>query len=201
VTPREAEEPDPAYRATHLGPRPVLVVVTGIQGTGKSTVAAAAGEELHAAVLGHDWAMSGLRPYEAVEKSLDAMGPGARRAVGWSLLCALARSQLRHRRSVVLDGVAGEVELANCRHVAQDEGASMGLVVTRCSDLALLRSRIDRRQRSIPNWYELTWAHVEQTVATWEEPADADLVLETTRSWEHTEVNVRELVSRLRSNG
>jgi predicted kinase len=186
----EVVPPSPYDRGDHPGVRPVLVVVTGIQGTGKSTVAAAAGRMLDASVLGHDWAMSGLRPYEAVERSLDEMGPGARRAVGWSLLCALARSQLRQGRSVVLEGIVGEEELANCRRVAHDEGVSVVLVVTRCSDLALLRSRIEGRQRLIPNWYELTWDHVERTLGTWEEPQDPDLVLDTTMSWDGAESNL-----------
>jgi predicted kinase len=179
--------------------RPVLVVVTGVQGTGKSTVAAAAGEVLHSPVLGHDWAMSGLRPYESLEQSLEMMGPGARRAVGWSLLCALARSQLRHNRSVVLEGVAGEVKLTNCRHVANEEGSSMALIVTRCDDLTVLRSRIEVRRRSIPNWYELTWDHVQTTLAAWEQPNEPDLVVETGRPWEESKSILFEFLNRIRN--
>ncbi len=42
---------------------PVLVLVTGLPGTGKSSVADVVASELNAAVLAHDWAMSALRPY------------------------------------------------------------------------------------------------------------------------------------------
>jgi predicted kinase len=41
---------------------PFLVLVTGLPGTDKTTMADVAAAELRAPVLGHDWAMSGLRP-------------------------------------------------------------------------------------------------------------------------------------------
>ena len=85
---------------------PLLVLVTGLPGTGKSTMADVAAVAFGAPVLGHDWAMSGLRPYPELQTALDAMGLRGHRGVGWSILSALARSQLRHGRPVVLDGVA-----------------------------------------------------------------------------------------------
>ncbi len=84
----------------------LLVLITGLPGSGKSTMAAVAGRALGAPVLGHDWAMSGLRPYPELQDALDTMGVRGHRGVGWSLLWALARSQLRLGSSVVLDGVA-----------------------------------------------------------------------------------------------
>ena len=66
----------------------LLVLVTGLPGTGKSTMADVAAGELGAPALGHDWAMSGLRPYPELQHALDAMDPPGHRAVGWSLLWA-----------------------------------------------------------------------------------------------------------------
>ena len=86
---------------------PSLVLVTGLPGTGKSTVAEAIAQRLDAAVLAHDWAMSGLRPFSELQVVLDDMGLRGHRTVGWSILNALARLQLRSGRSIVLDGVAG----------------------------------------------------------------------------------------------
>src|SRR5580692_9628438 len=104
---------------------PVLVLVTGLPGTGKSTVADAVAGLLGTAVLAHDWAMSGLRPYPELQAALDHMTPPGHRAVGWSILRALARAQLRQGSSVVLDGVARLPEIGDCRHLADEEGAQM----------------------------------------------------------------------------
>jgi predicted kinase len=160
------------------GPSKLLVLVTGLQGTGKSTVAALAAERLGAPVLAHDWAMSGLRPYPEVQTALDAMGPPGHRAVGWSILSALARSQFRRGCSVVLDGVARTPEISLCRDLARDEGARFVLVMTQCADVELHRSRITGRQRQIPNWYELDWDHVQRARAAWETPKGLDLTLD-----------------------
>ena len=116
-----------------------------------------AAAELGAPVLGHDWAMSGLRPYPELQEALDAMALRGHRGVGWSILWALARSQLRRGRPVVLDGVARAPEVARCRALARDEGAPSVVVMTACSDAELHRSRIEGRQRGIPGWYELDW--------------------------------------------
>ena len=137
-----------------------LVLITGLPGTGKSTMAEEAGRTLGAPVLGHDWAMSGLRPYPELQEALDRMGLRGHRGVGWSLLWALARSQLRLGSSVVLDGVARAPEVEGTRQVAREEGAESLVVMTSCHDAELHRARVEGRQRQIPGWYELDWAHV-----------------------------------------
>jgi predicted kinase len=155
-----------------------LVLVTGLQGTGKSATADSAGRLLTAPVIAHDWAMSGLRPFPEVQSALDEMGPQGHRDVGWSLLFALGRSQLRRGISVVLDGVARAAQVQKCAQIAAEERARMVLILTTCSDLVLHRSRIESRRRNIPNWYELEWEHVERVRAEWEPPSSPDLIVD-----------------------
>jgi predicted kinase len=171
---------------------PTLVVVTGVQGTGKSTVSEAVAHLLHASVLAHDWAMSALRPFPEIQDALNSVEPPGHRAVGWSILAALARAQLRQGRSVVLDGVARAPEIARCRQTAHDESARSVVIVNRCADPGVHRGRIEGRQRVIPNWYELDWAQVQTTLAGWEPPDDVDLALEATDSWEENLLRLRE---------
>ena len=158
---------------------PLLVLVTGVPGTGKSTVAGVVGRHLDAAVLGHDWVMSGLRPFPAIQVVLDGMEPSGHGVVGWSIMNALARAQLRQGRSVVLDGVARVTEIEQCRGTAGQEAVRCVVVATRCSDGAVHRGRIEGRRREIPDWYEVEWDQVERSAARWTEPRGADLHLDT----------------------
>jgi predicted kinase len=159
------------------------VLVTGVPGTGKSTVADHAGRLLGAAVLAHDWAMSSLRPYPELQETLGSMDPPGHRAVGWSILRSLARSELRRDRSVVLDGVAREPEVASCRELVSTEDAELVLVAAECSDAELHRDRVVGRRRLIPDWYELEWGHVATARETWNHPTGVDLVLDASLPW------------------
>jgi len=158
--------------------RPTLVLVTGVQGTGKSTVADAAARLLGAPVLAHDWAMSALRPYGTIQQALDDMTPPGHGAVGWSILTALARAQLRRDAAVVLDGMARAPEVERCRAVAEEERSRFVVILTVLSDSAVHRSRIEGRDRGIPYWYELEWRHVQRSMATWSPPDQVDLTLD-----------------------
>ena len=127
--------------------QPILVLVTGLQGTGKSTVAGLVANLLGAPLIAHDWAMSGLRPFPEVQAALDAMEPPGHGRVGWSLLRALAQSELRRGSSVVLDGVARTPQVETLRLLAAEEGARFLVIMTECSDPVLHRSRVDGRAR------------------------------------------------------
>lgn len=159
--------------------QPVLVVVTGLQGSGKSTVAGLAANLLGAPLIAHDWAMSGLRPFPELQAALDVMDPPGHGRVGWSLLRALAQSQLRRRSSVVIDGVARAPQVETLRRLAAEEGARFFAIMTECSDLELYRSRVDGRTRGIPGWYELDWNHVEESRKSWDPNMAVDLTIGT----------------------
>jgi predicted kinase len=167
-----AREPEP--------PQPTLLLVTGLPGTGKSTVADQAAALLGAPVLAHDWAMSGIRPFRAVQDALESMVPSGHQPVGWSILYALARSQIRRGSSVVLDGVARSPYVEQCREVANQEGARFLAVLTECTDLDVHRIRIESRQRLIPDWYELDWEQVQRSRSTWDPLLPVDLTLQAT---------------------
>lgn len=159
--------------------QPILVLVTGLQGTGKSTVAELAANLLGAPLMAHDWAMSGLRRFPEVQAALDAMEPPGHGQVGWSLLGALARSQLRRGSSVVLDGVARAPQVETLRLLAAEEGARFMVIMTECSDSELHRSRVEERERGIPAWYEFDWSHVEESRKSWDPNMSVDVKVDS----------------------
>lgn len=154
--------------------KPLLVLTTGLPGTGKSTLAREVGRILDGTVLAHDWAMSGLRPFPEIQRVLDTEIEFGHRVVGWSILFALARAQLRSNTSVVLDGVARPGEILKLRHVAREEGVRSLVVLATCADVGIHRSRIEGRTRNIPHWYEVEWEGVAAARAIWEDPDDVD---------------------------
>jgi hypothetical protein len=71
------------------------------------------------------------------------------------------------------------------------------VVETYCSDVALHRSRVEGRQRSIPNWYELDWPQVEGSRETWQIPADSvDLRIDAANNWDANAALLDALISR-----
>lgn len=168
---------------------PSLLLVTGLPGTGKSTVASSAAETLGTSVLSHDWVMSGLGGYPEIQLALDEMEFGHRK-VGWSILTAVARGQLVEGRSVVLDGVARQAERDVLKALANWARASFVVVATHCSDLSTHRSRIESRERHIPGWQELTWEDVQRAAADWDW-IGGDLNLDAARSWPENEAALR----------
>ena len=162
-------------------PPPTLLLVAGPPGTGKSTLAEAAADRLGgAAMLAWDWVMAGLTPFDAIQDALRGLDHPTYARVGWSMLRNLAVAQLRQGRSAVLDGAARAPEIDATRQLAADEGVVGRVVVTRCRDTDLHRSRVEGRSRNIPGWHELDWDHVAGFLGRWHEPAGADLYLDAT---------------------
>ena len=97
----------------------------------------------------------------------------------------------------MLDGVAREPEVEGTRLVAGEEGAGSLVILTSCRDAGVHRSRVEGRQRQIPDWYELDWDHVERARASWAPPSDVDLVLEAADPAEENAARLEALLTPL----
>jgi predicted kinase len=166
-----------------------LIVFSGLPGTGKSALAEAIGRELGIPVFAKDWLegvllRSNVVPAET-EKQLGS--------VGYDLLTVLAERQLRLEQSVILDSVASTISIRNIwRDLAQRYKADWRVIECICSDSAVHRERLEKRQRGIPGWHELTWADVEY-VRSYFTPWDGNrLMLDSMRSMEKNSLEALE---------
>jgi predicted kinase len=175
-------------------PTPTLILITGLPGSGKSSLAQEVADELGCAVLGHDWTMTGLRSFPSVWREMQSLGSDGFRSVGWTVMWNLARAQLRQGRSVVLDGVARAGEAQGTRTVAQEERSRCLVVLSTLDDATLHRQRVEGRDRGIPGWPELTWESVAQGRKTFEPPGDVDLVLDAAQPFADNAGRLRALV-------
>jgi predicted kinase len=156
----------------------MLVIIGGLPGTGKSTLAVALGDRLDALVINRD----------VIEASLWRSGIGhddsARRAAN-DLLATLADDALGQGRSLIVDSVFGEVERRDqLLATAAAHGEACRLFECVCSNDAVHRSRIEGRRRGIEGWYELEWSDVLATRARYPERHDDRLVLDAVDPFE-----------------
>lgn len=149
----------------------LVVSISGVQGTGKTTLARALAVRLEAAFVPRDPLMAvlvqgGLPSAGLPEPRIEGVGP-----LGYQLQTAMMREQLTVGRSVVLECVA-PVWLRDrwWRAAALDLGASFSTVECVCSDPREHRRRVDsRRAASAEEAHPSpSWQQVEETMQWYE---------------------------------
>jgi uncharacterized protein len=127
--------------------QPFVIVVGGLIGTGKSTLAAALGRELAVPVVSSDRvrkALAGLAPTERGGPAL--YEPAAVERV-YDEIISRAAAVVGARRSVILDATFSTRRWRDAAaQLARAAGARFALVETRCPDRDLLRQRLSRRR-------------------------------------------------------
>ncbi len=148
-----------------------LIIFAGLPGTGKSSLAEAAGRALGIPVFAKDWLEGVLVRCQLQPKTADGPSLGF---ASYELLTTLAERQLRLGQSVILDSVAGTQTIrAQWQDLAVRHSAVWRVIECICSDEPAHRARLNGRVRGIPGWHELTWADVESVAANyapWHEP-------------------------------
>jgi predicted kinase len=141
----------------------MLVVMAGLPGTGKSTIAEVVGNRLGAPVVSVD----------PIESAILSAGIGADQPTGLAAYLVaetLAESVLASGRAIVVDAVNA---VAPAREqwvrLAERQDVPLRFVEIVCSDAELHRERLESRGRRFEHLTEPAWHAVEQSVDEWEE--------------------------------
>lgn len=163
----------PQPRPVNTAPPP-LVLLAGLPGTGKSTLAESLASALPAPVFSMDWQLGALVPFGVLRP--DNTGP-----LSELTLIAAAARQLQLGLGAIIDATGHTREFrARLESLADSLGARFVGVECVCSDESVHRKRVEGRDRGIPGWAgTVTWAHVNRMKERWEEWHQPHLTLDT----------------------
>lgn len=151
----------------------VLVVVSGLPGTGKSTIADAIGRALGVPVFSVD----------PIEAALWRSGIPASHETGvaaYEVAATLAEHHLRLGGDAIVDAVSAiEIARDGWRQVAQRTAAELRVIEIVCSDKIVHRQRLEARRRDIEGFYEPSWEQVLARQVEYEPWLDRRLVLDS----------------------
>jgi adenylate kinase family enzyme len=136
---------------------PLVVVFTGLPGTGKSTMSDLTARRLGIPAFSGDWLLGALQPAHGVLALLDR--PTYLRTYH-QLLRSLIVRQLMLGQSAIVDCVVDDMTLTDWQMETDSRGCLLYVVECVCSDESLHRQRVEGRTRDIPGWHEVGWDHV-----------------------------------------
>ncbi|WP_433167673.1 AAA family ATPase [Kribbella sp. CA-247076] len=135
-----------------------VLAITGLPGTGKSSVAEGVGKRTGVPVFAGDWLLGALKPHGV----LDGLSRPAFLALYYDLLGTLIRRQLMFGQSAIVDCLLDDEVADRWGRMAARFGSRLFVVECVCSDETEHRRRLGRRDRAIPGWHEVGWDHVER---------------------------------------
>jgi predicted kinase len=130
---------------------PILIAMRGAPGTGKSTLARALSRRLHWPVIDKDDIK------DVLDGQMEAAGGAA-----YDVMVRLVRRQLAQGLDVICDSPLARQAYGNLTRAASETGAILIVLECHCPDVALWRSRIEKRQAlGLPAHHATTWEAVD----------------------------------------
>lgn len=137
---------------------PVLIVMAGLPGAGKRTIAEVLGARLKAAIVSVD----------PIESSILRAGIDEDQPTGLAAYLVaetMAEQVLASGRTVIVDAVnAVEPARLQWRDLAERTDVDLRVIEVVCSDQDLHRERLEKRMRTLPHVEKMYWHAVEQSL-------------------------------------
>ncbi len=151
---------------------PIIIVTSGLPGSGKSTIAEGIGRSLRVPVFSIDPAEAAMW---AAGLPKEATGIAAYRVVE-----AIAAENLKLGLTVIVDAVNPVKEARQMwRDLAGRFQVPVCFIECVCSDDQIHKARIEKRVRGIAGMPEITWERVQERKAEYEDWRDVRLRLDT----------------------
>jgi predicted kinase len=163
--------------------KPRLIVMSGLPGSGKSTIAERLAQRLRIPIFSVD-------PIESAMLKAGIAQSFETGLAAYLVAETLASEQLKLGISVIIDAVNAEEEGKDVwRGLANRYGLKLTILEVVVSDEALHRRRLESRVRNLHGFSEVTWERVEARRASWTKWQEPVLRLDATRD---IEANVSE---------
>lgn len=154
---------------------PLLVVMSGLPGSGKSTVA----EHIARA---KQWPIFSVDPIESSILRAGVQQSFETGLAAYVIAQTLARENLLLGVSTIIDAVNSlEVAREMWRSAANETGALVQIIECVCADTMLHRTRVENRRRDMFGFETLTWEAVEARRSEFEPWSEPRLTIDTSQ--------------------
>lgn len=172
----------------------IVVLVSGIQGTGKTTLARAVGSRLGIGVFSRDPLMQRLMSHGIPLQGLPDHGVSPIPMLGHAIQTVILEQQLLIGLSAVLECVMPLDIRQNWAAICDAHDATLLTVECICSDRALHRDRVERRHRAGES--QVTWEYASRAPTGYRTVPDADYVADAVKPVESNVDDIARLLHR-----
>lgn len=171
-----------------------IIIVSGLPGAGKSSIAEFLSRSLKIPVFTKDWIEASLQQIVELPENINH-APKHIREGGYEFMTMLAYRQLKLGQSVILEGVIQKNELRNrWIKMGNDLDAEVKIIECICGSEEIHKSRLNTRYRDIPNWHNVTWERVLAFKKVYDEWEVDRLVLDSVNPLEENQLKATNYV-------
>lgn len=171
-----------------------VILVSGLQGTGKTTLARALAKRLDICVFSRDPFMQSLMRHGVPLNGIPEHGIPSIPALGYAIQTVILEQQLILGSSVVLECVMSPEIQQSWAALCHEHDARLLTVECMCSDRVVHRERIERRHRAGES--SVTWEWVKATPASYRTNPHADCVADALHSVESNVAAIVDVLAR-----